>query len=129
MNDTPSTEGAPAPGEVPARGGTLTEGPSSPARTLCLDTPGRLLYVESGAADLFAVDRGTGTERAGRRHFLCRAEAGALLLCGTSDERRHTVIARAGRVHGWGDRSASGIAPPIVLIGGAGLDRMLCDRG
>ncbi|MFI6897884.1 NHLP bacteriocin export ABC transporter permease/ATPase subunit [Streptomyces sp. NPDC050256] len=103
---TTPTEGSPSPGSArtessPGPGSAGLEsspGPGStaaPARTLCLDTPGRLLYVESGAADLFAVDRGTGTARAGRRHFLCRAEAGALLFCGTTDERRYTVIARS----------------------------------
>ncbi|MFI5861071.1 NHLP bacteriocin export ABC transporter permease/ATPase subunit [Streptomyces sp. NPDC051546] len=70
---------------------------ASPARTFCLDDPATLLYVESGAADLFAVDRGPdgGTGGAhGRRYFLCRAEAGMIVVCGTGAESRHTLIAR-----------------------------------
>ncbi|WP_164416057.1 NHLP bacteriocin export ABC transporter permease/ATPase subunit [Streptomyces salinarius] len=67
------------------------------ARTVCLDDPETLLYVESGAADLFAVDRGPGgtaAEGHGRRYFLCRAEAGMLLVCGTAGRSGHTVVAR-----------------------------------
>ncbi|MFJ5547847.1 NHLP bacteriocin export ABC transporter permease/ATPase subunit [Streptomyces sp. NPDC093225] len=76
---------------------------AAPARTVCLDDPGTLLYVESGAADLFAVDRGADEAAApgcevdeghGRRYFLCRAEAGMLVVCGTADDSRHTVVAR-----------------------------------
>ncbi|PKW09374.1 NHLM bacteriocin system ABC transporter, ATP-binding protein [Streptomyces sp. 1222.5] len=74
---------------------------TAPARTVCLDDPTTLLYVEAGSADLFAVDRGDdpdgpgghGPER-GRRYFLCRAEAGMLLACGTGRDSRHTVVAR-----------------------------------
>ncbi|MCB5163516.1 NHLP bacteriocin export ABC transporter permease/ATPase subunit [Streptomyces bambusae] len=70
-------------------------GASAPARTLCLDDPATLLYVESGAADLFAVSRGPdGGEQHGRRWFLCRAEAGMVVVCGTGGDTDHTVIAR-----------------------------------
>ncbi|MGW1762868.1 NHLP bacteriocin export ABC transporter permease/ATPase subunit [Streptomyces sp. NPDC002073] len=72
---------------------------AAPARTLCLDDPATLLYVESGAADLFAVERGPDGgdgdgEEHGRRYFLCRAEAGMIVVCGTGGASRHTVIAR-----------------------------------
>ncbi|SBT93714.1 ATP-binding cassette, subfamily C [Streptomyces sp. DI166] len=82
------------------------EPPGTPTRTVCLDDPGTLLYVAEGAADLFAVERAVtdgragaagpddGDGAAGRRHFLCRADAGMLLVCGTDRDTRHTVVAR-----------------------------------
>ncbi|MEV7417479.1 NHLP bacteriocin export ABC transporter permease/ATPase subunit [Streptomyces sp. NPDC089919] len=71
---------------------TAVSGAAAAARTVCLDDPGSVLFVESGAADLFAVDRSAGEH--GRRYFLCRAEAGMVLACGTARAGRHTVVAR-----------------------------------
>jgi NHLM bacteriocin system ABC transporter ATP-binding protein len=61
-------------------------------RTVMLDDLSRVLLVEHGALDLFAVRRANGRP-GGRWKFLCRVEAGTLLL-GCPPGPRHTLIAR-----------------------------------
>ena len=61
-------------------------------RTVMLDDLSRVLLVEHGALDLFAVRRADGRP-GGRWKFLCRVEAGTLLL-GCPPGPRHTLIAR-----------------------------------
>jgi NHLM bacteriocin system ABC transporter ATP-binding protein len=61
-------------------------------RTVMLDDLSRVLLVEHGALDLFAVRRASGRP-GGRWKFLCRVEAGTLLL-GCPPGPRHTLIAR-----------------------------------
>ncbi|GAA1119553.1 NHLP bacteriocin export ABC transporter permease/ATPase subunit [Kitasatospora arboriphila] len=61
-------------------------------RVLVLDDPSRMLLVQTGAVDLFAVkltDRGP----VGRWHFLCRVEAGTLLP-GAPEGSAHGIAAR-----------------------------------
>ena len=60
--------------------------------TVVLDDLSRVLLVEHGAVDLFAVRR-DGGRSGGRWSFLCRAEAGTLLL-GCPPGPRHTLVAR-----------------------------------
>jgi len=80
-------------------------------RTVVLDDLSTVLLVEHGALDLFAVRRGngrtdshttgshttgnrtTGNRTTGRWSFLCRVEAGTLLL-GCPPGPKHTLIAR-----------------------------------
>ncbi|MFI6446421.1 NHLP bacteriocin export ABC transporter permease/ATPase subunit [Kitasatospora sp. NPDC050543] len=61
-------------------------------RYLVLDDPGRMLLVQGGAVDLFAV-RLTDGEPTGRWHFLCRIEAGTLLP-GAPAGPVHGIVAR-----------------------------------
>ena len=55
-------------------------------RFTILDDPGRMLLVESGTVDLFAVRTADG-ELDGRWNFLGRAEAGTVLACGAPPGR------------------------------------------
>ena len=62
-------------------------------RTVVLDDLSTVLLVEHGALDLFAVRRGSNGRTTGRWSFLCRVEAGTLLL-GCPPGPKHTLIAR-----------------------------------
>ncbi|GGS93544.1 NHLP family bacteriocin export ABC transporter permease/ATPase subunit [Planobispora rosea] len=61
-------------------------------RLVILDDPARLLLVESGALDLFAV-RLTGGRPTGRWTFLARADEGSLLL-GSPPGPVHSIVGR-----------------------------------
>jgi NHLM bacteriocin system ABC transporter ATP-binding protein len=63
------------------------------AQFLVLDEPDRMLVVEDGAVDLFAVRSANGG-LAGRWNFLGRAEAGMVLACGVAPGRGHVIVAR-----------------------------------
>ncbi|MGC5010937.1 NHLP bacteriocin export ABC transporter permease/ATPase subunit [Streptosporangium sp. DT93] len=62
-------------------------------RFTTLDDPRRLLLVEAGAVDLFAVRTADG-ELEGRWNFLGRAETGTVLAWGVHSGPRHVIVAR-----------------------------------
>jgi len=59
---------------------------------LTLDDPGRVILIDHGAVDLFAVKTTGGTPH-GRWNFLCRAERGTILL-GVPEGPEHSIVGR-----------------------------------
>ncbi|GAA3408468.1 NHLP bacteriocin export ABC transporter permease/ATPase subunit [Streptosporangium vulgare] len=82
-----------SPTALTALAGVATPMDLGTDRFMILDNPGRMLLVESGTVDLFAVRTADG-ELEGRWNFLGRAEAGTVLACGVPPGPRHVIVVR-----------------------------------